>query len=271
MPNKERQLKNKMETVSRYGIGIFSVLPDALYAIRSEPMSVIASHGVQVEHKNDITIVTVPADKTAEIKIVDETTVPSKYALRVEIEEGACVYMRIRYTTTAPAIRSEEYKVANGAFLRIERVINTNQFLRIANTTTLMGDRASVQIRGRNMVMGGTCDVEDSILHDGKHTVSEIDLKSIIDNDAKLVWRGRANVPTYAEESLVHQSSHTLLVSHDAEADTVPMLELFDDKVRAYHAASVTSINPDQVFYLMSRGMSREEAIEIIINGFLVL
>ena len=68
---------------------------------------------------------------------------------------------------------------------------------------------------------------------------------------------------------MVSQISRTLLMNDETEADTVPMVELFTHNVRACHAATTTTLDPEQVFYLTSRGMSDKDAEKQIIEGFL--
>jgi len=60
-----------------------------------------------------------------------------------------------------------------------------------------------------------------------------------------------------------------LLLSDTASADAIPELEILTDDVKCSHAASVSRIPEEHIFYLMSRGISRKEAEEMVIEGFL--
>ena len=65
------------------------------------------------------------------------------------------------------------------------------------------------------------------------------------------------------------QTEKVLMLSPKARGDANPILLIDEDDVKAGHAASVGQVNPEQVYYLMSRGITKEEAERLIIYGFL--
>jgi Fe-S cluster assembly protein SufD len=71
-----------------------------------------------------------------------------------------------------------------------------------------------------------------------------------------------------AQQTDAFQSSHALLLSSRARADAIPILEIEADDVRCKHGATTGRIDDDQMFYLMSRGLSYQEAQRMIVQGF---
>ncbi len=65
-----------------------------------------------------------------------------------------------------------------------------------------------------------------------------------------------------------YQANRNLILSRNARADSIPGLEILADDVRCTHGATVGKIDPDHVFYLMSRGIPRKEAEQMVVEGF---
>jgi Fe-S cluster assembly protein SufD len=72
-----------------------------------------------------------------------------------------------------------------------------------------------------------------------------------------------------AQQTAAYQSAHALLLSSQARADAIPILEIEADDVRCKHGATTGRIDDDHMFYLMSRGLSYQEAQRMIVSGFL--
>jgi len=83
------------------------------------------------------------------------------------------------------------------------------------------------------------------------------------------VWRGMIKVDPGAQQTDAFQESRNLLLSKRAHADAIPGLEILANDVRCTHAAAIAQIDPDQVFYLRSHGLPREQAERLVVEGFL--
>lgn len=73
-------------------------------------------------------------------------------------------------------------------------------------------------------------------------------------------FHGRIAVAPDAQKTEAYQSNHNILVSRDAKVDTKPQLEIYADDVKCSHGATIGSLNPDEQFYMRSRGISETEA-----------
>jgi len=82
------------------------------------------------------------------------------------------------------------------------------------------------------------------------------------------VLRGVVHLRPVAQQTSAYQSTHSLLLSEKARADALPILEIEADDVRCKHGSTTGMVDDEQVFYLMSRGLSRQEAQRMIVQGF---
>ncbi|UOF91615.1 Fe-S cluster assembly protein SufD [Fodinisporobacter ferrooxydans] len=106
-------------------------------------------------------------------------------------------------------------------------------------------------------------------IHVGKHSESDMMVRGVMRDRAKAVYRGNTQILKGASGSNGQQEENLLLLSPKAIADAIPMLLIDENDVKCGHAASVGKINAEQLYYLMSRGISREDAEKLIIFGFL--
>ena len=105
--------------------------------------------------------------------------------------------------------------------------------------------------------------------HLAPDTTSDLDFKGVIDDRAYAVYTGLIRISHDAPRSNANQSNRIIKLSADAWAESVPNLEIHHNDVRCSHASSVGPIEPDQRFYLESRGVEPDVAERLIVAGFL--
>src|SRR3954451_4314827 len=105
--------------------------------------------------------------------------------------------------------------------------------------------------------------------HAAPDTTSDLAFRGILADRSSAVWRGMIKVDPGAQRTDAFQESRNLLLSKRAHADAIPGLEIEANDVRCTHAAAIAQIDPEQVFYLMSRGIPRAVATRLVIEGFL--
>lgn len=115
---------------------------------------------------------------------------------------------------------------------------------------------------------GDHFDVATISHHIGQHTKSDILFKSVLAG-AKVLARGLVRIEPTAAHSQGYQTSNILLLDKDARAITIPDLEIENKDVMCSHGSTITSISEEKLFYLKSRGISEEQAKELIIQGFI--
>lgn len=105
--------------------------------------------------------------------------------------------------------------------------------------------------------------------HQGRHTYSDIDFRTVLSGRARSAYTGLIRIAKEAAYTEAYQENRNLLLSEQARAESIPELEILTDEVRCKHGATVGPVDPEQLFYLGTRGLSRAEAIRMIVSGFL--
>lgn len=106
-------------------------------------------------------------------------------------------------------------------------------------------------------------------VHYGKSSSSQMITRAVMRESATAIINGITKIEKGATKADGQQTEKVLMLSPKARGDANPILLIDEDDVTAGHAASVGQVNPEQIYYLMSRGISRAEAERLIIYGFL--
>lgn len=104
--------------------------------------------------------------------------------------------------------------------------------------------------------------------HKADDSYSNIDFKVVLKDKALSAYTGLIKIDENTFNCEAYQENRNLLLSKETRAETIPELEILNDQVSCSHGATVGPIDPEMVFYLKSRGVSTEEAIRIIVGGF---
>lgn len=133
----------------------------------------------------------------------------------------------------------------------------------------LMGEGAETIVDGLYLLnQNQHADHSTSIEHRIGNTQSSQIYKGVLNEDAKAIFNGRIYIAKDAQKANASQLNKTLLLSKKAEIDTKPELEIYADDVKASHGATVGQLDEDQIFYLESRAIPRNDAIRILSRGF---
>ena len=104
--------------------------------------------------------------------------------------------------------------------------------------------------------------------HAVPHTRNNIFAKGTVTDNSTSVFRGMIKVEKDAQQTDSYLSDHTLILSDKALANSIPSLQIEANDVKASHGATVGQIDEEQLFYLMTRGLSREQSEHLIVSGF---
>lgn len=105
--------------------------------------------------------------------------------------------------------------------------------------------------------------------HQGRRTYSDIDFRTVLNGRARSAYTGLIRIAKEADYTEAFQENRNLLLSEQARAESIPELEILTDEVRCKHGATVGPVDPEQLFYLGTRGLSRAEATRMVVSGFL--
>jgi Fe-S cluster assembly protein SufD len=141
---------------------------------------------------------------------------------------------------------------------------------RVAMDTQLAGKGADAKVTGAYATHGRQhLDYATTQEHAAANTTSDLAFRGILDGRSSTVWSGMIKVDRGAQQIDAFQESRNLLLTKKAHADSIPGLEILANDVRCTHAAAIAQIDPEQLFYLRSRGLSLEKAKRLVIEGFL--
>jgi Fe-S cluster assembly protein SufD len=133
----------------------------------------------------------------------------------------------------------------------------------------LVGEGATGRMSGFYFTDGAQhLDHDTQQNHLAPHTTSDLLFKGALKDQSRSVWQGMIYVAPNAMKTDGYQANRNLLLSSMAHADSIPGLEILADDVRCTHGATVGKIDPEQVFYLRSRGIPYGEAERLIVEGF---
>ena len=134
----------------------------------------------------------------------------------------------------------------------------------------LAGEGAEVEIIG--LFLGHGDDVLNLKLdttHAAPNTKGRTEFKAVLSGKSQLEFNGMIKILKDAQNSNDYLQQNSLLLSEDARANAVPGLEIEANEVKAGHGATAGPVDPEQKFYLMSRGLSEEQAETMIVQGFI--
>lgn len=136
--------------------------------------------------------------------------------------------------------------------------------------TRLAGQGASVK-DAEIMLSAGSqrFDVRADIIHEGRHTQSNVLAKGILAGESRQKAYGNVNIKDTAKGTNSVLEEHSIILSQGAKADSIPGLEIETNDVTAKHAATCTQLDEEKLFYITSRGVSPTEARKLVTRGFL--
>ena len=135
--------------------------------------------------------------------------------------------------------------------------------------TGLSGERAACRLHGLYITNGTSHqDNEISTTHEKPHGTSHQYYKGILAGKSRAVFSGKVLVQPGAMKTVAEQKDLNLLLSRGVEIDTKPSLEIYADDVKCAHGATAGHVDPNMLFYLLSRGVSHNDAANMLITGF---
>ena len=219
------------------------------------------------------------ADEGADIHYVEGCTAPiySKESLHVGVveiivEKGA----HVRYTTIQNwsnnilNLVTQRSRVEEDGFMEwVDGNIGSMMTMKYP-AVILNGDRS----RGStiSIAVGGKGQYQDAgarMIHVGKNTSSTIISKSIVHGGGVANYRGTVRFMPNATGSKSHVECDTLILDEESRSDTIPNNQTKNNDSYIEHEATVSKINEEQLFYLMSRGLTKEQATQMIVMGFI--
>ena len=140
---------------------------------------------------------------------------------------------------------------------------------KVNQDVTLAGEGAHAQVNGVMFTTGkqhlAYYTRQD---HAAPATTSDLLYKGGLKGSSRTVWKGMIRVEKDAQKTNAYQKNDSLILSDLARGDSIPGLEIEANDVRCTHGATAGPVDPEMVFYLQARGVGKEEAVRLIVEGF---
>ena len=217
-------------------------------------------------------------DEGASVDYVEGCTAPkydsdSLHAAVVEVNVQKDAYCR--YTTIqnwSNNVYSLETKRAAAAENATMEWVDGNMGSKITmkypsvylNGQGARGTMLSIAVAGYNVDQ----DTGAQMIHNAPNTSSSIVSKSIAKDGGAVDYRGKVRFGRKADGSMAHVECDTIIMDDKSSSDTIPYNEIYNGNVAMEHEAKVSKISEEQLYYLMSRGISEKKATEMIVMGF---
>lgn len=144
-----------------------------------------------------------------------------------------------------------------------------SKFSHVHQDVILDGQGADAQVNGIAFATGRQkLSFYTQQYHKAPNTHSDLLYKEVVRDRSRLIWRGMIEVDPVAQKTDSYQRNDSLILSHDARVDAIPGLNIEANDVRCTHGATAGQVDEEQILYCMSRGISRDEAMHLIVNGF---
>ena len=218
-------------------------------------------------------------DEEADVHYVEGCTAPtySKESLHAAVVEifvlkgGRCRYSTVQNWSTniVNLVTKRAICYENASMEWIDGNVGSQTNMKYP-ACILAGEGAkgtciSIAVAGKNQIQ----DAGARMIHLASNTSSTIISKSIVKNGGVANYRGTVRHMKNAKNCRSHVECDTLILDEQSQSDTIPNNEVMNNTSYIEHEATVSKISEDQLFYLMSRGISEKDATQMIIMGFI--
>ena len=161
-------------------------------------------------------------------------------------------------------------RLGAGESLRMTLVVPEGVSSRLVLEVDLDGPGASLDLAGASMSTGSEeVSIKVIVRHNVPGCRSEQLFKSVAGGSARVAFDGLVYVAHDAVRTVAHQQNHSLLLSEGAAVESRPQLEIYADDVECSHGATTGYLNPEELFYMRSRGIPEPVARQMQVDAFL--
>ncbi len=144
------------------------------------------------------------------------------------------------------------------------------KFNRIEEEVDIDGENAKCSIQSSLFLnLDSHQEIKTQINHLKPNSISHQKIKKVLNKNCKGAYQGKIYVKNIAQKTDAYQLSKALLLDNSSEFNAKPELEIYADDVKCSHGSTSGSMNEDSIFYLMTRGISRKNAVDLLTKAFL--
>ena len=265
------QIPSSFVGIEDKGVALNLALSTRSYHVMCGPSTAISIHGEDGPASAHI-ILNVPPNATSEVTLTMTTS--DWLGLIIEGRIGANAHLRLlfidRSGSDATLLRHDNWTLAEHASAHLATLSLGGGHRKSHLTLDLVGRGSSLDVGISTLGRGQRHDDHHiHVRHEAPDTTSRLRIHGVCDGRSKTVGTGRLIVSEEAHRADAGQVFRNLMLSEHAVADSIPELEVLVDDVSAAHGAASAPVDEDQITYLNTRGLDREEATSLIAEGFL--
>lgn len=255
--------------------GLFLYVPKNV--VIEEPLEALYVQNSQVQN-SWIKHVLIFADTNSEFTYVEkyETIGTEKNTANIIVEVIANPGAKVKYSAvdqlgenTTTYINRRGHILKDATIEWAMGVMNTGNVVADFDTD-LIGEGAHSAVKIVAISMGKQIQgIDTRVTNYGRNTIGHILQHGVILDKSTLTFNGIGHIIKGAKGADAQQESRVLMLSEHARGDANPILLIDENDVTAGHAASVGRVDPEELYYLMSRGIPKQEAERLVIRGFL--
>lgn len=202
------------------------------------------------------------------ILVEDEATVVERgtgsYVVQVFLSENASLKY---FSASTGTVRRIAHLEQDASILWVDAAFGADVNAEVVSR--LAGQGASAEFESVLLGTGkGRYVVRSSMVHAADNTTSNMITRAVMFDESRGDYAGTIQILPDARGCDAYQKEDTLLMSGQARMDAQPNLEISNEDVRCSHGASLGRIDEEKIFYFLSRGIGREEAVKLIVQGF---
>ena len=174
--------------------------------------------------------------------------------------------------TSFTVIEYSEYKYSHKAMYRVRLffcILSNTLFLKKDFFTNLNEKNSNCEIYSNAILKQNEhFELQTVMSHLAPHCTSYQKVKKVLEDASKGIYQGKIYVKKNAQKTDAYQLSKAILLNNETEFDAKPELEIYADDVKCSHGSSSGNLDENAIFYLMSRGLDRKQATNLLIEGF---
>ena len=191
-------------------------------------------------------------------------------AVKVLAKEGSKVNVVSVYDFEGTSVVQRKFgKCLQGAEVNWKELVMGGDVILSDIQNFLEGENAKSEVASLFVSKGREVfDLNSEVFHNSSLTESKIFMRGASLDSSQSISRGLIRIEENSFDCKGYEKHDVLLLGDEAEADAIPQLEILNDKVECSHGTSIGRLDEDSIFYLMSRGLSEEEAEFEILQGY---
>ncbi len=202
---------------------------------------------------------------------LDEMTGGNVTGLRMSLADNAVCDYAILQNMNEHHLSILQHNVELSKNAKLNSLVSqlSGKTSRVTINALLAGENAEVQLHGCYLpAQNHTLDQHYCVTHNAPNTASKQFVRGVANDKGHAIFNGKATILPGAINSIAMQKNNNIALSNAAVIDAKPELEIYCDQVQCAHGATIGEIDEEALFYLQARGLSHEQAMHLLIGGF---